>query len=385
MMKSTTTVIVKVTSSCNLGCSYCYFDKPSKVSHALMIMSRETLERVVQQVLSLNTKRVRFIWHGGEPLLANREFYENAIEFQDKYRHDGQEIKNSLQTNATLITPEWSTFFKNNKFSIGISIDGPQFVQDSQRQMRTGKGTFARVWKGIEYLREKDIRFGALAVITKSSAPYVNQIFEFFRNSSIKYLDFLPCVDFNPITRQFTELSITPTEYADFMISLFDLWFKLDDPSLQIRYFADTMTGILGGRALTCKFSGLCSQYLAISTQGDIYHCDKFIDKMDNFGNILETDLQQALNSDNYQAYIRQINAPKNECLDCEWEKICGGGCSYHRILQGDSHSFQNPLYFCSSRKRIFSHINERLQETLSASFDLSSLELSSMGRFMEP
>ena len=51
---------------------------------------------------------IEFIWHGGEPLFAGIDFYQKAVEYQRPWEEKGKKITNSIQTNATLITPNRS-------------------------------------------------------------------------------------------------------------------------------------------------------------------------------------------------------------------------------------------------------------------------------------
>ncbi len=87
-------------------------------------MDEFTLRRVVGQCLSIAPK-VKFIWHGGEPTIPGVEYYRRVIEICEELRRPGQTITHSLQTNATLLNDEWAVFFRDNRFGVGVSIDGP--------------------------------------------------------------------------------------------------------------------------------------------------------------------------------------------------------------------------------------------------------------------
>ncbi len=73
-------------------------------------MSIEVLEQIIRQFLQYgNTDHsVRFLWHGGEPLLAGLSFFQNIVFLQEKYNIHGYTIQNSLQTNGTLINDKWA-------------------------------------------------------------------------------------------------------------------------------------------------------------------------------------------------------------------------------------------------------------------------------------
>ena len=66
MLNRDVTVIVKVTNSCDMRCRYCFIE-PAIFSQR---MSDQTAQRVVHAFLDSDAfDSVRFVWHGGEPLL----------------------------------------------------------------------------------------------------------------------------------------------------------------------------------------------------------------------------------------------------------------------------------------------------------------------------
>ena len=80
-MEQFVTVIVKPTLDCDLHCRHCYHPITER-SDALLDM--ETFERTVRMVKE-GFEYSRYIWHGGEPLLAPFSFYKKAFAVQKKY------------------------------------------------------------------------------------------------------------------------------------------------------------------------------------------------------------------------------------------------------------------------------------------------------------
>ena len=67
-------------------------------------------------------------WQGGEPLLRGLDFYRRSVELAEKHRKPSQRVKHTIQTNGTLIDEDWAAFFKQNKYLVGLSLDGPQIT-----------------------------------------------------------------------------------------------------------------------------------------------------------------------------------------------------------------------------------------------------------------
>ena len=62
---------------------------------------------------------------------------------QKQYRRSGKRIRNTLQTNGTLLDNEWAEFFKAHDFLIGLSLDGTEALHDGYRVDRAGRPSYA--------------------------------------------------------------------------------------------------------------------------------------------------------------------------------------------------------------------------------------------------
>ena len=126
-------------SLCNLDCHYCYYlDKADIYGGREPKMSYEMLEKCIREYIAANdVQEITFNWHGGEPLVLGPDFYRKAVELEQKYCGD-KLVRNTIQTNGTLITPEFASFFKENDFLVGISIDGPRDIHDKYRKDKGG-------------------------------------------------------------------------------------------------------------------------------------------------------------------------------------------------------------------------------------------------------
>ena len=143
--------IKPIGARCNLRCSYCYYLNKSDICSPdnKTVMDDDILEQYIMQHFSISSSDVvLFTWHGGEPLLAGIDFYQKALFFQKKYLPNGKSFLNGIQTNGTLITKEWCDFFIENKFIVGISIDGPEVFHNKMRHSENRSGSFKNSLKG---------------------------------------------------------------------------------------------------------------------------------------------------------------------------------------------------------------------------------------------
>ena len=175
-----------VGSLCNLACAYCYYLEKShlyetEAAQRRFLMSDETLEAFIRQYIEAQTQpQVLFTWHGGEPLMRPISFYRKVLQLQRRYA-GGRLIDNCLQTNGTLLTDEWCSFFREHNWLIGISIDGPQEFHDEYRRARGGQPSFHKVMRGIELLKKHGVEWNAMGVVNDFNADYPLDIYHFYK------------------------------------------------------------------------------------------------------------------------------------------------------------------------------------------------------------
>ncbi len=348
--QSVSTPIVKpVNGLCNLSCSYCYASGLKEC--AVKSRMRSEILKAMIDFFCRDQDDIEFIWHGGEPLLAGLDFYRRAVEFQDVWKQQGKKITNFLQTNATLITQEWICFFVENDFLVGVSLDGPKEIHDQVRLYPNGKGSYDDVIRGINLLHQAGIFNGIICDISTVNHRFSKEIFNFFIERNIKKLKFARVKSIG-YYNDVSSLVISPAQYADFMIAIFDLWLELDDPEVEIRDIQSIVSLILGENRRECIYMGHCDQFVTVYSDGSIYGCDSF-PKTDvlRFGSVLDESVKVKSNA-RLQNFRELLEKRKEHCKICDWYFICKGGCAKDCYEQIDS---IEPLSeICKNLKRYF-------------------------------
>ncbi len=129
--------IVKLTDNCNMRCRYCYHFQHN-TNHVYNNMQIEVVDKVIERLIEHNHQYAHFIWHGGEPLLMGLAFFEHIINKQKEVLRTNDKdivISNGIQTNGTLLTRDTIDFLVENHFYIGLSLDGDEAMQSSDRGM----------------------------------------------------------------------------------------------------------------------------------------------------------------------------------------------------------------------------------------------------------
>jgi uncharacterized protein len=108
---------------CNLACSYCYQDPQRDAGNIARSYDMEAMK----QALILEGRP--FSIFGGEPLLVPLPDLEALLRFGFETYGYGM-----IQTNGSLVTDAHIALFKTYNVLVGISMDGPEAMNDARRQ-----------------------------------------------------------------------------------------------------------------------------------------------------------------------------------------------------------------------------------------------------------
>ena len=351
------TLLIKPSGSdCNIDCRYCFYKgRPAEFGQGTQRMSFETLAELVKRYMRLRFPKAGFAWQGGEPTLMGVEFFQRAVWLQKKYGTPGQEISNTLQTNGITLSNKWCRFFHQNKFLLGISIDGPERFHDRYRVDHSGKGTFAKVMRGIENCKKHRVEFNALVLLNNRNVEHPDELFDFVVTNDLTYLQFIPCIERDPATGEPADFSITPKQYGDFLCRLFDLWCDYGPEKLNIREFDSLTTYFVLGSHTICTYSKQCAGFVVVEYNGDLFPCEFFVEPKWHLGNISETPLEELAGGGTKLAFARQKEDLCEECVSCCFLKICRGGCMKDRTRLGGGQP-DRVSYFCESYRQFFDY-----------------------------
>lgn len=365
-----------------MRCSYCYY-----LDKALLydlspkaIMSDAVLKTYIKDFIAANdVDTVNFCWHGGEPLLAGMEFYERALFYQEKYRGD-KKIENTLQTNGLLLNDLWARFFKQNNFLLGVSLDGPEDIHDAYRRDAGGRPTFSRVMRGIECLKRAGTDFNTLSVVNDKCAGRGKEVYNFFKSIGSNFMQFLPAVEFisQEELRQFggrgrilspedsergalSPWSTDPIAFGQYMCDIFDEWRISDIGEYYVQLFDVTLANWHGEQPSLCAYSKSCGDGLAVEHNGDVYSCDHFVYPEYKLGNIMESSMGEMYRSPRqFNFGVSKRNGLPDSCLNCEYYRLCNGGCPKHRFRSSEEELMKN--YLCDGYKLFFEHTAPYMQ-----------------------
>lgn len=362
-MKPFTLLIKPSGSDCNIDCGYCFYkDRSPEFGRGRQRMSEEVLERLVKDYMQLGFDVVGFAWQGGEPTLMGVDFFKKVVELQKEYGRAGQQVSNTMQTNGVLLDEKWCRFLHENKFLLGISIDGPREFHDRYRLDHSGAGTFERVMRGIENCKRHEVELSALVLLNNQNVEHPDELFDFLVENDLTYLQFIPCIETDPATGEAADFSITAGQYGDFLRRLFERWYDYGPGKLNIREFDSLVTYYVMGNHTICTYSKQCTGFVVIEHTGDAFCCEFFVEPKWRLGNILETPLEKLAADSKKRAFARDKQRLCSQCLLCRYLDVCRGGCVKDRVRVGGGRA-ERPSYFCEGYKQFFDYTIPRFME----------------------
>jgi uncharacterized protein len=365
---------------CNLDCKYCFYLEKEKLfpANENFKMTDEVLENYIRQYIEAqDVPEIHFAWQGGEPTLLGVDFFRKVVALQKKYAA-GKTIFNALQTNGTLLDDRWGAFLAENRFLVGLSLDGPAKLHDTYRVDKRGGASYARVIAGLRILKKHNVEFNTLTVVNRVNARKPLEVYRFLRDIGSGFLQFIPLVerlaDAEAIRLGLdlatpprvdeegekrlpvTDWSVEPRQYGEFLCTIFDEWVRHDVGRVFVQIFDVTLGNTVGQRGGLCVFSEKCGTALALEHNGDVFSCDHYVYPRFKLGNVLHQSLGDMVGSPAQRRFgSDKADTLPQYCRRCEVRHLCHGECPKHRFIRTpDGEPGLN--YLCAAYKRFFTH-----------------------------
>jgi uncharacterized protein len=325
------TLVITLTTGCNLSCSYCYREDLTTPRRA-SVMDPETGRRAIDLLFSEagEAAQVSVTFFGGEPLTCFPLMRELTAYALQQGEHSGKVVRFSVTTNATLLSDEIIDFFNSHRFGISVSMDGNEAQHDKHRVTIGGKGSYRSVVSRVGRLLA---RYDALPVAARVTLGRGNTDVESIYRHLHDEIGFVE-VGFAPVTASPTSpIGLTPDEMEQVFAAM---------QSLGKTYTALAKRGERHGfanmnqmlfdlwngtrKTLPC---GAGVGLLAVGASGKLSLCHRFTGgPTGHYG-----DLDQGIARPQLEQFLNEAQRGHIDCASCPARSICAGGC-YHEAWQ---------------------------------------------------
>ena len=344
-----TTMVLNVTSKCNLACTYCYEygeDKIVEASTKPRFMDEATARKSVDFMFkeSGENKIVHLTFFGGETLL-NFKVLQSALTYaREQAAELGKEVDVSMTTNATLLREEVIDWMIENQVGVTVSIDGGKEQQDKFRVFKNGMGSYETILPKIKELlaRHRARPIGARVTLTKQNLDIIGIFKHLTQEIGFWEVGFAPVTTannrdyairdegFNSMLGQFQHLA------ADF------LHHALENKHHGFSNVKDTLEEIHKGmsKAYPC---GAGLGLMGVATDGDVALCHCFAGSdQHKIGSVFDGVSHEKQDDFLTRHHIEN----KTDCRTCWARPICAGGC-YHEAHTRYGSTERPNLHYC--------------------------------------
>lgn len=291
------------TTRCNLSCPYCYVKQGSQD------MKEDTYKRLNQIFLHMidagEKDTVIYRMAGGEPLLVFNNWVSYTEDFLNKSNGNGFV---SIITNLTNLTDEMLTFFKGNRYSFGVSLDGFSY----SKPFHNGNSSSDLVKQNIEKLIAKGNKnIDISTVIDKNSFSDIEKLAEWIADRDLNwgiYLDHFFCgeMPFDVIVEKMANV-IDVLSDKDY-----DIYNKMKFSNISIN---SNYEGCTAGEKL-----------IAVYVNGDIFPCQTTVYGEKICSIFDEVSIVEEFKKQKKYKLGYNFSLP-DKCKKCSINDICGGGC----------------------------------------------------------
>ena len=302
---------------CNIQCQYCYQNPQRDAGNIATEFDVPKMKAALERAGS------NFTIFGGEPLLVPEAVLEDLWAFGlEKFGTNG------IQTNGSLITERHIELFKRYKVNVGISVDGPEDLNDVRwaGTLRLTREATAKTHAAIERLVREGIIPSLIVTLHRNNATAdkLPRMRDWFR-----YLDMLGIT-----SARLHDLEIeSPAVGAKYGLTVDEqvaafLDFAALEGELQgLRFdvFSDIRKMLLGEDNYTTCVWNACDPYTTRAVQGIEGHGQRSNCGRTNKDGI---DFVKA-DREGFERYLALYHAPQHAggCHDCRFFVMCKGQC----------------------------------------------------------
>jgi uncharacterized protein len=359
--------ILKLVSRCNLKCDYCYMfemaDDSWRAKPKIMSMGTVAVvaRRIADHVQQHELPSVQVILHGGEPLLAGRDYIDGVVSALRNTINAAIDLR--VQTNGTLISNSMLDVLSRNNIRVGVSLDGNQQANDRHRRYASGRGSYDAVARSLRRLQERapHLLAGILCTVDLRNDPV--QTYEALQEFEPSVVDFLlphgnwdsPPPGRDPVAGD--------APYGAWLGAVFDHWYAISPQRCQVRMFSEIIHVMLGVQAAVETVGLAPVSLITIDSDGALEQVDTlrsaYAGAVDTGLNVHTHDLNAAITHPAIIARQRGRDGLSETCQKCSLHQVCGGGLYAHRYSAGNG--FMNPSIYCRDLSYLTRHIHRRV------------------------
>ncbi len=321
---------------CNLHCRHCWVSADNAENQNSERIDVSLIMEGIKEAVSLGLKIIKI--SGGEPFLYPDDMCK-IIELANSFNLDI-----NIESNGTIFQEKVISLLDPGKTYLNVSLDG--YESNIHNEMRGNQDAFQKTIRGIELLQRKDLPFGVTYTIHDGNVKNIDSMIDFLRNMSVAELKLNPIMAIGRARKGEQKFPFLLT--LENLIEVYEKYNNYRRNSVHVSIMVSPCFikphQIITGQKQICACNYL--NMLSILPDGRIGLCGEAKDiKEFCFGNIHEESIKAIWkNSKNLKRMRKETENIEGVCGECNYNKVCRGGCRIAAYLYGTKLNSPNPV-----------------------------------------
>lgn len=319
--------VLKISKQCNLRCTYCYEYEELGQRERMPI---ERLERFFASLASWYRARdlrypLRFVLHGGEPLLLPDEYLREFVDAQRR-QLGAAEIPygTTLQTNLTRIDPARLRLLEELRIGLGISFD----VFGEDRVYVSGRDSRERVMDNLQLLFDtgavERLGVGGISVLHAGNVAEAVRTFHFWRMLGLDYR-ILPVFSIADPPPRMRALMLEPPQILAALKGVADAMLRTETTIrvYPLYHYLAAAVLAMSGREGAVYDPAVAEWALIVNTNGDAFtHSGSYAEE-GLLGNVFDDEMADLMDGDRRRGAVELRRRRAQACETCAYSRTC--------------------------------------------------------------
>jgi len=321
---------ILTTFKCNFACTYCFEENVKEQQTMDDATAQQVIAYLKAKALEKHSPKIRLMFYGGEPLMNPGAVIKIATELQQWSADKGIKFSFGMITNGSLVRKElMEQLVKLGLTSVRITLDGDKAVHDARRPFLDGRGSFETIIRNIEEVLQTDrpadqqtnrIKVELGGNFDQANIAGLHRLLDYLEQKGLNKR--ISRVLFAPVVSRLAggeNLTVEPVGCHKLSGELAEQGIKLEKELIQRGYKTPSSV-----KVSACPMT-MDDSMLVIDPSGDIYKCEAFVGRQQFcIGNVRANRFNHR-----YAEFITMKPWQAQECLECPYVPMCGGGCRY--------------------------------------------------------
>lgn len=310
-------------------------------------MSNDIVSSIASKLLSeiQTSQALVIVWHAGEPTTVPIKWYESATSLFTHVR-PVPSIQFALQSNGIGLDESWIEFLTTTRTSLGLSIDGPEYIHDKYRLTKKGGPTWHLAVRALRRAQSQGLDPSVISVLTDYALDYPIQFFDFYKRHNITHVS----ISIEEIEGRNVRSTLLSVQNLEERVEAF--YYKLMNAAVRERYplFIRESENILKKILFTemAPVDSIANEQvipfsmITVTYNGDLYtfspELSEHYDPKEGavpLGNVSRLNPNHIYNTAAFKLLSSNIEAGTTLCRSsCSYWQFCGGGAPVNRLSE---------------------------------------------------